>query len=132
MRFHRWSVLLAYFITAWAAFAQTPDERYLRIYTMIEQADQLNNTGQVRSAITRFLEAQVALKELQQAQPSWNPRIVAFRQEYISGKLAVLTQSKEASQPVPADGEKKVNPIEQLQGDIAKLANQNAYLEAKL
>lgn len=99
---------------------------------MIEQADQLNTSGQSREAITRFLEAQVALKELQQVQPNWNPRIVAFRQEYISAKLATLTESKEGAAGPVSNEEKKGNPVEQLQTEIAKLANQNAYLEARL
>ena len=132
MRFHRPSILLAYFILAAAALAQTAEDRYLRIYSMIEQADQLNNSGQARAAITRFLEAQVALKELQQLQPGWNPRIVTFRQEYISSKLAGLTETKETGVQTAAEGEKKVDPLQELQGEIAKLANQNAFLEARL
>jgi Flp pilus assembly protein TadD len=132
MRSHRLLTWFVYFFLATAALAQAPDDRYLRIYSMIQQADQLNSSGQSREAITRFLEAQVALKELQQLQPNWNPRIVAFRQEYISAKLAALTDTKEGAAGPVSNEEKKGNPLDELQSEIAKLANQNAYLEARL
>ena len=133
MRFLHLPASLLCFFLAMAALGQAPDDRYLKIYTMIEQADQLNSSGQTRAAITRFLEAQVALKELQQLQPGWNPRMVAFRQEYISAKLAALTDNKQApAEPAVASEEKKANPVQQLQEEIARLANQNVLLEARL
>jgi tetratricopeptide (TPR) repeat protein len=114
--------------------AQSPDDRYLRVYSLIEQGDQLSGRNETRAAVNRYLEAQVALKELQQTYPSWNPRIVGFRLEYISGKLAPLTRETGpglAGDKTAGSGG-PTNSTEILQGEIAKLAEQNAYLEARL
>ncbi len=112
--------------------AQTPDDRYLRIFPMIEQADRLKAAGETRAAVNRYLEAQVALKELQQSFPEWNTRIMGFRLDHISRQLAILTKSSTPVAPTAGPDGLAQNPVEQMQSEIARLAGQNAFLEAKL
>lgn len=112
--------------------AQTPDDRYLRIFPMIEQADRLKAAGETRAAVNRYLEAQVALKELQQSFPEWNTRIMGFRLDHISRQLAILTKGSTPIVPTAGPDGLAQNPVEQMQSEIARLAGQNAFLEAKL
>jgi hypothetical protein len=86
-----WCLLLA--ATVLGARAQSPDDRYVKIYGTIEEADRLSEAGQARQALTKYLEAQVAIKDLQQAYPEWNKKLVGFRLEYIAGKLEPLAQT---------------------------------------
>ncbi len=115
--------------SAAALRAQTPDDRYLKVFPMIEQADRLKASGEIRAAVNRYLEAQVALKEIQQLFPEWNTRIMNFRLEYISRQLSSLTKGSAVDPQKDANGQ---SPVEQMQSEIARLAGQNALLEAKL
>jgi tetratricopeptide (TPR) repeat protein len=105
---------------------------------LLEQAERLNEAGQTRSAVTRYLEAQVALKELQQAHPGWNAKLIDYRLEDLSARLEQVTkksaaasadgQSKDAPAPAPSPG----GELKLMQEDIGRLAAQNALLEARL
>jgi cytochrome c-type biogenesis protein CcmH/NrfG len=126
--------MLGILLGAWSenGRAQTPEDRYLKAYATMQQADDLRTGGDSRGAINRYLEAQVALKEIRQQYPGWNERILAFRLEYISDQLAPLTKGgMPPAEAAPSDGP-KVSPLEQQQGEIARLAGQNALLEARL
>src|SRR5262245_3929401 len=89
--------------------AQVADDQYVRVYSMIEAADKLRAQGDARSAVTRYLEAQVELRQLQQSFPEWNPKLMSFRLDYVSSQLAALTQkhptavneAAQAAQPTP-------------------------------
>ena len=63
-----WVLCLALLSTAQA---QTPDERYVGIYHLIQEADALNDGGKIREAASRYVEAQNALKDFQSTFPSW-------------------------------------------------------------
>jgi tetratricopeptide (TPR) repeat protein len=117
---------------------QSPDDKYLRVYGLLEQAERLNEAGQTRSSVTRYLEAQIALKELQQAHPGWNAKLIDYRLEDISARLEQLTKKSAAA---AADGSSTVAPapapspggeLKMMQEDIGRLATQNALLEARL
>ena len=122
-------------------FGQAPDDKYVQIYSWIEEADKLKQSGQARSAVTKYLEAQVAIKELQRAHPEWNPKLVAYRLEYISSRLEPLTQPAPAMPPAApgnspgealSPAQLMANQMKAMQEEIARLATQNALLEAKL
>ncbi len=124
--------------------AQTPDEKYVGIYHLIQQADTLNDSGNVREAVTRYLEAQTALKNFQTMHADWNPRIVNFRLEYIGARLEPLSRRMPAvpQSPAPAGpmiaastnspGFSLTNQLQQLQKEIERLNGQNTLLDAKL
>src|SRR6187402_346567 len=102
MRFH-WAFLVAMLSFAPSvARSQAPDDRYVQVYALLEEADKLNSAGQAREAVTKYLEAQVAIKGLQNNYPEWNAKLVAFRLEYISSKLEPLTK-KVAAGPAPSN-----------------------------
>ena len=73
-----------------STYAEGPDDNYVRIYNLIQQADNLNQTGQKRSAFEKYTEAQTALKGVQTGSPDWNPKLIQFRLGYVARKLADL------------------------------------------
>ena len=69
----RWiAAVMLLVLAAWPALAQSPDDRYVTAYNLIQEADRLADSGQARVAVTKYLEAQVAVKELQAQYPNWN------------------------------------------------------------
>ena len=115
------------------ARAQSPDDRFVQAYSLLEEADKLNASRQTAAAVTKYLEAQVVLNNLQQTYPDWNPRLIGFRLQYISGKLEPLTRKA----PPAAKGHAPAAPSfnDQLRGwqeDIDRLSSQNTLLQAKL
>lgn len=72
------------------AHAEGPDEHYVRIYQMIQEADRLNDMGQARLAAARYVEAQGALANFRTLYPGWNERVVNYRLNYITTKLEPL------------------------------------------
>lgn len=138
--------MIRYVVLAWAlciaaiggARAQTPDEKYVGIYHLIEEADNLNESGNARDAVSRYLQAQTALKNLESAHPDWNPRIVKFRLEYVAAQLGRLARKlPDPAAPAPgatnAPGAAPTNQMQQAwQKEIDRLSAQNALLEAKL
>ncbi len=154
-RMNRPSALLTALLTAWvfAAPAQSPEDRYVRIYNLIQQADTLNRSGQFPLALPKYLEAQSALENIQKSNPDWNPRVVNFRLEYLKEKIeagpatktpvlplkptptpvvptpassATSTETKSALPPPPSP------QVTALQNDVNRLQSEKAVLEAKL
>ena len=115
------------------------DDKYVHVYFLIREADGLNESGQTRQAVVRYLEARTALKELQALYPGWNDKVVNFRLGYIASKLEPLASHAPATtapimevvgeQPSPGS---KTNQFKLLQDEIALLNGKNALLEAKL
>src|SRR5260370_41316801 len=98
----RFSALMvaALFVALWTAYAEDPDDQYLRIYMLIQQADSLNTTGQAVPALAKYREAQAALQFFQRDNPSWNVKVVSFRMNYLGEKLGAM----KAKAPMPAAG----------------------------
>ena len=136
--FFRAAVLLL--VVVGTVSGQSADDRYVQVYSMIEEADKLNDGGQARQAVTKYLEAQVALKELQQSFPDWNKKIIAYRLSYISSRLEPLAKKTAASaesRSSPEAGTEArppsvTNQVQMMQEEIGRLATQNGLLEAKL
>ena len=127
----------AFIVSCTGAWADAPDEQFVGLYGLIQEADKFNAAGQTRAAVTKYLEAQVGLKNLQSAFPDWNPKIVNFRIQYIASKLEPLTQKPAtavagSTSPALPPGQALTNQLLGLQEDISRLAGQNALLEAKL
>ena len=140
MRIHWAAIGLLSLAVLLPVHAQSPDDKYVRIYSLIEDADKVNEAGQARLAMTKYLEAQVAIKDLQQAHPEWNSKLVGYRLEYISSKLEPLTKqvaSGASTAPASASETRAAanSPASQaamMQEEIGRFAAQNAMLEAKL
>ena len=86
------------FLAVLPALAATPDDQYLRIYGMIEQADALDAKGQSGEALAKYREAQIALQGLQKEHRDWNTKLVAYRYNYLAQKVAGLS----GKPPTPA------------------------------
>jgi len=83
------------------AFAQSDaDDQYLVIYSLLQQADSLADSGQPQRALAQYAEVQTELQKFQKVFPDWNPNIVNFRLKYLAGKIADIKTSLPA--PVPA------------------------------
>lgn len=127
--------------------AQTADDRFIQIYRVIKQADDLNESGQPQQAYGLFREAQTELKKLQASNPSWNPKVVQYRLNYVGEKLSSLAarvpesirDPKPASNTPPSPS--AVSPSQaaalaadaaSLRQDLQRLQNEKSLLEAKL
>ena len=70
---------------------QGPDDQYIIIYSLMQQADSLDSSGQPRQALAQYVQVQGELQKFQKIYPDWNPRIVNFRLNYLAGKIAEVT-----------------------------------------
>ena len=70
---------------------QGPDDQYIILYTMMQQADALDSSGQPRQALAQYVQVQGELEKFQKIYPDWSPRIVSFRLNYLAEKIAEVT-----------------------------------------
>src|SRR2546423_14630704 len=87
--------------TILTAFSQSADERYIWVYTLIQEADNLNEKGAKNEAANKYNEAQGLLRELQKLFPDWNPKVVNYRLGYVADKLEPLTPKLPQAAPNP-------------------------------
>jgi Tfp pilus assembly protein PilF len=144
--------LVALLILIWAALlpsarAQSgPDDQYIIIYSLMQQADALDSSSQPRQALAQYVQVQGELQKFQKIFPDWNPRIVRFRLNYLmekiaeeTAKLPVVPQSgtPPPAPPVPgaapstsaADLEAQFSALHE---QVQKLSADNTTLQAKL
>ncbi len=144
------AVLLAVSICQVARAQQNVDEQYVVIYGLIQQAETLSSSGDVRRALDEFTEAQTELQQFQKLHPDWNPNIVNFRLSYLAEKISGLTPPAPAPKAIepapavpatnpPAANAAATSPDAEMQAQIAALQQQlqslqadNAALAAKL
>jgi hypothetical protein len=69
-----------------------PDDQYVIIYSLMQQADASDSSGQSRQAQSQYLQVQGELQKFARIYPDWNPRIVNFRLNYLAEKIAQLTE----------------------------------------
>ena len=93
--------LLMLLLTLCAVRAAGPDEDYLAVYGIINQAEALSASGKTGLAHAKYAEAQAALVQFQRANPTWNSRIVSFRLNYLAEKLAATLEASIASEASP-------------------------------
>ena len=121
-----------------------PDDQYVIIYTLIQQGDSYEDSGQRDKALADYQEAQNELQKFKTVYGDWNPRIVDFRLNYLSQKIAALTPPPEtptnaapatqniAVVPVPAPGANAQSQVDALNAQIRQLQADNDTLQAKL
>lgn len=85
------SVIVALLLVLPGARAEGPDDQYIRIYTLIQEADKLNSSDQPSEALPKYLEAQTALQRFQKGYPDWNTKVISFRLNYVTGKIAGMS-----------------------------------------
>ena len=130
---------------------QNPDDQYVVIYSLMQQAEMLENSGNLRQALGDYVEAQNELGKFQKAFPDWNSKIVNFRLSYLAEKIAGTTDKLPATQtnetpssvaPVPAPSAKAVPTVSPptelelqlsaLHGQVKQLQVDNETLQSKL
>lgn len=87
-----WCGALLLLLTWLPVSASENDDRYFKIYGVIEQGDAAAKAGQVEKAKTKYIEAEKSLKELKQVYPTYNPKLVAARLNYLAEKIATLSK----------------------------------------
>jgi hypothetical protein len=95
-------ILLALLLTLSAAQAAGPDEDYLAVYDLIDQADTLSASGKTSEAYAKYVEAQRALAAFQKGNPGWNAKTVSFRLNYLTEKIAATSGKTAAKETSPA------------------------------
>ncbi len=134
------------------ARADTPDNQFVRIYNLIQQADALSKSDPT-AALSKYTEAQTALKQLQKNYPEWYVKVVKFRLNYLETKIAAIappaappavtpasptrTTTPAASltqRPAPAvaPATEAENQLADLQADVRRLQAEKGLLELKL
>jgi tetratricopeptide (TPR) repeat protein len=79
---------------------QTPDDQYVIIYTLMQQADGLENSGESRQALAQYVETQAELERFQKIFPDWHPNIIAFRLNYLAEKITEISAKVPVTNPV--------------------------------
>ena len=117
-----------------------PEDRFVRIYNLIQQADALTESGRDDKARQQYLEAQAELKALRKEHPDWNESVVGFRLKYVAEKLEQATQN-DTPAALPLPGKKSVSPVatddaagllQLLQEQVRQLAADKELLQARL
>jgi len=137
-RLLQWFIAVS--LTGLLAQAQGPDEQYLRIYSLIQEGDRLNASGESGTARAKYVEADGALKKLQAGYPNWNEKVVRFRIRYIEERIGALptpaqpvrTPEKAAEKKRPPAIDERDTQIRSLQEAIQRLESDKAVLQAKL
>jgi hypothetical protein len=97
------SVIAALFLSLSGARAEGPDDQYVRIYTLIQDADKLNSGDRPSEALPKYREAQTALLQFQKGYPDWNVKVISFRLNYVTAKIAAVSPHVPAPvAPAPA------------------------------
>jgi Flp pilus assembly protein TadD len=84
-------ILLLAALLPQARAQQEPDDQYIIIYSLMQQADTLDSSGQPRQALAQYVQVQGELQKFQNLYPDWSPRIVNFRLKYLAEKIAEVT-----------------------------------------
>ena len=86
-------LVLTLLVALWPARAEGPDDEYLQVYSLIQQADDLNTSGKPAPAKAKYQQAQSELKKFQQSYPEWNTKLISYRLNYVSQKLSALAEA---------------------------------------
>jgi Family of unknown function (DUF6263) len=78
------------------AQSKTADDDYFDVYSLITKADQLAEKGKTGAAMTNYITARKELKQFQQDNPLWNPKLVKYRLGYLDETITAETSSSPA------------------------------------
>jgi cytochrome c-type biogenesis protein CcmH/NrfG/shikimate kinase len=115
---------------------QDADDRYLAIYSRIEQADRMSSSEQAAVMLPQYVKAQDDLQTFQKIYPDWNPKIISFRLDYVAQKIADLTPLVVVKNAIPTNTpsstEEWKSQFSVLHQQVQALQAENATLQAKL
>src|SRR5215471_15120512 len=92
-------LLIAAFLISVSARAQTrdPEDQYLRVFDLIQQADALRAGGQAGAALTKYRQARKMLIDFKTDNSDWNATAVNFRLNYLTEQIAALSNTASAA-----------------------------------
>jgi len=101
-------LLMAFLFPIRTEAASTPQDQYLRIYLLIQEAEKLEIAGQKASARERYKISLERLEALQKSNPEWESTIVKYRIKFCSEKVEALKDATDSNPdqiipPVPSD-----------------------------
>jgi len=120
---------------------QEADEKYIAIYGVVQQAENLADTGEPKQALASLTDAQTQLQTFQKIYPDWNPAIITYRLDDLAKKIATINAKLAAMATPPsapavteaAAGPPKPSPQEiQLRAQLQSAQAENQTLQAKL
>jgi hypothetical protein len=85
-------LVLALLMALWPVRAEGPEDEYLKIFNLIQQADDLDTAGKAAPAKAKYQQALTALVNLQKTYPTWNTKLVAVRLRYLTEKLTAAPE----------------------------------------
>ncbi len=118
-RFIAWTMLVL-LLTLCVARAAGPDDDYVAIFSIINDADNLNKNGNTSQAHAKYIQAQQELLVLKQSNPNWNSRIVNYRLNSLAEKIADTAVKPMA----PASSDTNVSKT----GSVAAVVNSQVKL----
>jgi Flp pilus assembly protein TadD len=142
-------LLFGLFVFTHLAAAQSAEQQYVRIYNLIQEADALRASGDDQSALSKYLEAQSGLTQIQRVHPTWQPKVVSFRLNYLATKITAVQETAPAAKLPPTTGtpDKTASPavapsaappdaaaqqLAELQNAVKQLQSEKMVLESKL
>ena len=131
------------FLAFSCARAAGQDDEYIRIYSVIQDADGLSGANQSSDALAKYIEAQTALEQFQKVYPDWNKAVVDYRLYYLSSRIADISAKTHVAPkpPKPAAPALSLQPREREDADrqldslrdrVQQLQVDKMLLESKL
>jgi hypothetical protein len=117
--------------TATAAPARDASDLFLRAYMQLQEGDAARDRSDWKTAEARYQDALNILKDIETAQPDWNPHIINFRKNYcekniteVRSKAAGITTPPKTAAPsaAPAPTPPAATPMES--GVVRDLASE--------
>ncbi|MDE3066789.1 MAG: tetratricopeptide repeat protein [Verrucomicrobiota bacterium] len=120
-----------------------PDDQYVIIYSLMNQADSVRASGDAARALSDYAEAQAELQKFQKTFPDWHTNVVGFRLNYLAQQIAAVTPllpvahapppTANTNAPVPAAQVESLEAqLSALHQRVQVLEADNATLQAKL
>ncbi len=117
------------------------DTKYIGIYSMIQNADRLAESGEPGEALAAFTDAQTNLQQFKNQYPDWNPSIVSFRLNQLDKVIAEMKDR--VNVPTPGAGKNPAGnaptatssaqaEMETLRSQLQSAQAANEKLQAKL
>jgi hypothetical protein len=135
MKRHLALLILALACVLSTGVVHAQDDQYIRVYTLIQEAENLEERNENAQALARFLEAQTALTAFQKGNPNWNIEVVKFRATFLESRIAALRDKgvtlPAASRPAaPRAQTPSLPPAIDSQAEINRLNDQNKQLHS--
>lgn len=93
----RFAIILAFVfhLASSSAHGSPADDSYYQVYTLIDKGDELQKSGQKERAIAKYQQALKGLREIKSLHPTYNPKLVSARLDYLYEQIDKLSRPVE-------------------------------------